>query len=491
MNATVQALPLPSSADLAAARERRALGIVLILGRIPQEFGRIRKADWSVAEHENAFSVVCEVHQREEPITFEAFDHVSRKRGFSYSSATFAQDLVREAHETRETIDNAQLRQFATMIVTEAEKRRLDHRLAEARVRLSQSAPLDDVLADTARALEDAKAAVSVVDELPPLASARAEALWSTPLPPAIPTSLGSALDNLQGGGWRGVTVLTGPTGRGKSGLVLQEARKAARTMPVLYATTELGERQASARIAAQELNRPWRPLFEGEAATGLVVAHALAPLRLRIVLVTSASQLLEVLQKIADHEKQPPFVVVDYLQGLARSPTEDRRLAVGALSETITAWSRATGGSVLAVSSISRAHYSGADTKEASDFVNAAKESGDVEFDATSVMFLDVPTPPLGGKSEGRLHVAKSRFGTTGTVGVIFDGPTGTFESDPSGGLTEDQRMVLDAILAGAKTWNEIQSASGLRRQKIGPATKALQARGLIGSRPADGVNP
>ena len=328
----------------------------------------------------------------------------------------------------------------------------------------------------------------AIAATVPPLASATAVELWARPLPPPVLTPF-APLNDLLGGGLRGLNVLAGPTGRGKTGLGLQMARATARLLPVCYFSTELSDRQALARLAAQELGRPWRPLYEGNAPTGLVVGHALAPLNLRVVVINCVTQLLDSLRSIDQFEGQPPFVVLDYLQGLARNPEEDRRLAVGALSEAITAWSRTTGGVVLAVSSISRANYFNTDTKSAGDFVNAAKESGDIDYDASSVLFLDVGAPPLGGKAEGRLHVAKSRFGTLGTMGVVFDGPTGTFAEDPTGGLTEDQRAVYEAIMGGAKTWDEIQEETGgMRRQKIGPAIKALQARQLIGSRPADG---
>ena len=320
--------------------------------------------------------------------------------------------------------------------------------------------------------------------QVPRLASPHAAEIWATPLPQPIST-LFSQLDDLLGGGMRGVNVLAGPTGRGKSGFALQLARKAACLMPVLYASTELSERQVLARLAAQVIGQPWRRLFEGDAATGRAVADALASLNLRVVVVTSVTQLLEVLDRIAQHEGRPPLLVIDYLQGLARNPDGDRRLAIGALSEAITTRSRTTDGPSLVVSSISRANYLGTDAKNAADFVNAAKESGDVEYDASSIWFLDVPAPPLGGSSEGRLHVAKSRFGTVGTVGVIFDGPTGVFSYNPQGSLTEEQAAVFAAIRGGATSQGAIASRCCLRKATVGSAVRALLARQLIGTNP------
>jgi hypothetical protein len=311
------------------------------------------------------------------------------------------------------------------------------------------------------------------------LASDMVHDLFSKPLPPPISTPF-PQLNDLLGGGLRGVNVFAGPTGRGKSGWALAQARLTARTRPVVYLSTELDERQALARVAAQELGKAWRALYEGDASTEAAVAGAVAGLRLYVLTIASVAQMLDTFAALALCEPEPALVVLDYLQGLART-AEDRRLAVGCVSEAITGWTRTTGGVVLAVSSISRANYFGADEKSATDFVNAAKESGDVEFDAASVMFLDVAAPPLGGTSEGRLHVAKSRFGSAGTIGLFFDGPSGTFQADPAGGLTADQRAVLKAIQGGACSGNAIAKDAGIRRAKVDPCLRALRARNLI----------
>ncbi len=310
------------------------------------------------------------------------------------------------------------------------------------------------------------------------LASDMVHDLFSKPLPPPIVTPF-PQLNDLQGGGLRGVNILAAVTGRFKTGLALTQARYTARTRPVIYLSTEVDPRQALARVAAQELGRAWRPLYEDPTAEA-TVAGAIEGLRLYVMTIASVAQLLDVFSSIPFYEKDSPLVVLDYLQGLSRA-AEDRRLAVGCVSEAITAWTRTTGGVVLAVSSISRANYFGTDEKSATDFVNAAKESGDVEYDAASVMFLDVPAPPLGGTSEGRLHVAKARFGSPGTIGLFVDGPSGTFQADPAGGLTADQRVVLEAVQAGARSGNAIAKDAGLRRSKVDPCLRALRARNLI----------
>lgn len=59
-------------------------------------------------------------------------------------------------------------------------------------------------------------------------------------------------------------------------------------------------------------------------------------------------------------------------------------------------------------------------------------RESGAIEQDADVVMFVHRPEllkpddPDLKGKAE--LIVAKNRHGSTGTVPLVFDGPTTSF---------------------------------------------------------------
>jgi replicative DNA helicase len=313
-----------------------------------------------------------------------------------------------------------------------------------------------------------------------------AVAEWSQPSPPALATPW-PTLDDLLGGGLRGVSLVAGPPGRGKSGFAIQSAHAIARTTPTIYFSTELSSRQVKARFVAQELRQSWLQLFEGGPSTGVVVEQVLRPLNLWVVEVSTAAQVLESLQSISDHVKAPVFAVVDYLQGLCRDPVLDRRLAVGAVSQMLVDCSRTFGATILAVSSTSRAYYAaGADAgKRAGDYVSAGKESGDVEFDASAVLYIDIEECALGGSSTGRLHVAKSRFGTLGTVGVRFHGVSGTFAEDALGSLTADQREVYDAIEGGATSKALVLEAVRRRTDYVVQMIHDLVARGLIETRP------
>jgi phage/plasmid primase-like uncharacterized protein/KaiC/GvpD/RAD55 family RecA-like ATPase len=344
------------------------------------------------------------------------------------------------------------------------------------------------------RSLSEVKTQIeqAIAASVPPLAADRVIEVFARPVQPAIPTGFETA-DEAMGGGCRGVTLVCGSTGVGKSNWAIQVAVRAARDRSVVLFETELPERQAFARVGAQVLNMGgWRKLYEGGATTGRAIAEALRSLRLRIVELRTVEELSDSLQRVTEYDGAPPFAVIDYLQSFGRSSADDdRRQTVSRASDLITSWTRVTGGSALVVSSVSRAMYQTDDKLAPEEFLAAAKESGDLEFDASTVLFLAVPRPPMGGRSEGRLVIAKSRFGACGVVGVSFDGPTGRFAEVAGGGLTDRERAVLTAIEGGASGQGAIAKAAGIRKADVGHIIRALRSRGLMpgsGSGTSDG---
>jgi hypothetical protein len=319
---------------------------------------------------------------------------------------------------------------------------------------------------------------------LPPRISDDAVAVWSKPLPPAIPTPF-APLNRLLGDGLSGLTTLVAPTGVGKTGLALLLGRHAAQSMPVLYVSTELGIRQSYARIAGQILRRPWYPLFRGAALTGQVVASAAAGLDFRCLVFTSLTETLATADAIVAHDGKAPFVILDFLQGAARDVTVDRRAAVSAACDAMLQWCRVDEGRVaLMVSSTARAHYA-TDDRVARDLVGTAKESGDVEFAATAVLSLRTEECPLDGSTVGQIHVAKSRFGTVGIVGVVFEGATGEFRCDERQSLSEIERAAYDAIAAGAETKDAVRVKLKGSNEAKTAAVRSLRMRGLISTNP------
>lgn len=309
---------------------------------------------------------------------------------------------------------------------------------------------------------------------------------WQRPLPPAVQTGIG-ALDRAIGGLRAGGTyLLAGPTGRGKSGLAIQIARHIGASRPVLYLSTELSRRQIEARIAAQVLQLSWVELYDlGPSETGLI-AEAVARLAIAVVEVGRETDWYTEADAITKAEGAPPILVVDYLHGIARRLGLEPRAAAGRVSDEITTWVRERETSALVLASVSRPWHAAPADRVAEDFVTAAKDAGELEYDASAVLFLEAEQCPPGGTAAARLHVAKSRFGGAGmTIGLRFNGALGTFAEDRAAVLTKEQQATLDAIRQGATSVDEVRKALQIKKERASELVNALAARGAVTRRP------
>lgn len=376
------------------------------------------------------------------------------------------------------TVDNVE--HYAEVVATHALTRR-------ARVTLSELAH---------GGLEGAELVARAQDELgrlarpalgssspiaPQAADAMAEALWATAIPPATPTGL-AHLDAIIGGlRPESFIVLNGPPGRGKSGLAIQMTRHVAVGRPVVFITTELSARQVLARFVAQVRGVPWGAVYDTGPSEALAMAADLSDLQLRIVELTRSLDIFGTLDRVAQELGEPPVFVLDYMQHAARKRAdEERRIAVAALSDEVGEWCRRTRSTALMVGSTARFQYTSENDRSAGDFLGTAKESGDVDYDASAILFLE---------SEGtsaRLHVAKNRFGPDRkTVGLRFDGAIGMFTDDPLSGLSVLERRVLVSIGRGATTANGVFGDLGGKRGHVLAAIKAVAQKDLIDRAP------
>jgi len=297
------------------------------------------------------------------------------------------------------------------------------------------------------------------------------------------------------------LAVLVGPTGRGKSGIALQtcEAVAALRTgdpeastPPVLYASAEMGTDELLARLVALRANGG------GDHRGALGVAYSAllrgrAPLEaLEIALKKlvddcpnlylwvpdpkrrTAAGLQAAARAVALEHGRPPLVVVDYIQRLAPSGSENRRGDVSELSAALRDLSRPDGlgegwpgAAVLAISSTARGNYDHFHTCEALEsaykgpwrtdsngkrhrgppvpLVGMGKESGELEYDAPLVLCF---TADAGDGSEpvarkALIVVAKNRHGTHGLVGLDFYPACGRFEEQRDPGASETSSRI------------------------------------------------
>lgn len=267
--------------------------------------------------------------------------------------------------------------------------------------------------------------------------SAPLSALGAHEWPPVrmYPTGM-PALDAALGGGFctRGLSVLIGPPGSGKSSLAIGLCL--ASEAPALYFSTELEAQEIIARIAAQELQIPWLQILKGLVPREQVQAALAKYPQVRVVgkdmlpRETSAAQLMQAIVNEIFYTSQefgrPPLVVIDYLQDLTRM-SEDRREAVGQLAKLSRIAAPMLDVPLVALSSTGRAWYgSHPEIEHPAAFLSAAKESGDIDFDASNVLYLDVLEDASAGHRDARIAIAKCRHGTTSFVGARYHGAAG-----------------------------------------------------------------
>ncbi len=323
------------------------------------------------------------------------------------------------------------------------------------------------------------------------LASELARAEWVRPLPPAKKSGL-EPLDYAIGGlRAEGVYFLNGGTGQGKTGLACQLSGFVAKTDPVVYFTSELSRRQIIARFLAQKIEKSWLKIYElpPEGADDLEnVTKSFYP-NLHIIHLGKDTNIITSTLEIAERTGKAPLIVLDYIQHAARRLNpDDRRLATSALSDDLARYTTDHRGTVLALSSVARGFYKDNADKTATDFLGAAKESGDLEFDASGVFFLDTELEDDKGQRRARLHVSKSRFGGEGTtIGLRFIGSQGRFEVDPKGALTDEQNDVYQAIESGCSNAEEVGRSVNMRKTRVLEVVKILQSRKLVRVRPLE----
>ena len=128
----------------------------------------------------------------------------------------------------------------------------------------------------------------------------------------------------------------------------------------------------------------------------------------------------------LAKHNMSRCLIVIDYLQRWARALPSHKefRLDVSALSSDLRTLSTSLDSPVIAIASQNRGGK-----EEAS--MSRLRESGDLEFDGDSIIFLTNQTANSNEHNEERnlcLSLVKNRFGNTGVCQIVFRPDTGDF---------------------------------------------------------------
>ena len=266
------------------------------------------------------------------------------------------------------------------------------------------------------------------------------------PLPwPKVETVLG-------GGLWRGLHILVGNTGSGKSQWALQAALHAAKAgVPALYIGLELDDESLATRVAGLHTRRKWSRLMLGEDGdeVGRVREECAELAELPLYLETAgpngwsydrlaprARALLErhpgPVECTPDNPSRPALVVLDFLQ-IMSGDGDDLRQMIKRAVYAGRAVAQQHNVAVLMVSSTSRENYGLLDnvpptrtatgqapkwwkplgTGHPGRLIGLGKESGEVEYAADSVLVLgnERDRALIGGQwSTKWLAVAKLR---------------------------------------------------------------------------------
>lgn len=368
------------------------------------------------------------------------------------------------------------------------------------RVQPSRDVALGAVIEDVARGIQ-----------LPVGRARWARDVASDDAPPTRFYATGFAqLDALLGGGLctRQVCGVVGPPSAGKSAFVGSVVDHVARSIPVLQASTELPRDELAVRAAALRGGFPWRDGMRGAVPRArmreLLVDH-------RVKLLGSDDMerddalagIFREAEALRDESGVGPLVVIDYVQLLARGAEDKIRARVGELTMRIRQQSQALDLPVLAVFSTKRDFYNNATLekmREADDptaYLAAAKESGDIEFDCATILFLDVDKLHEGQPKPARVAVARCRVGDVGFVGARAQLDVGKWWGDPSAsgevtGTARDARKAEDRSEKEAlrvleiigrmpgRTWKEYRRLTGWG----GPRADAARDRLLAANR-------
>lgn len=337
---------------------------------------------------------------------------------------------------------------------------------------------------------------------------------YATPFP-----SLDAALGL---GGWFGgnVYVLVGGTGVGKTTFMLACGRDfALRHGPVLYLTEEMRTGHCLTRAVAHRLGVSSNSLITGGHGVTDDELAAELPDRLFFMRRCGLDKVRQAVVTLRQmHDDVAPLVIVDYLgkladQMLAADPHMDPRLATTMASSQLVAIAEQLASPILAVSAggrSSNAKLRGRPGGRAqnprdlppSEFVDVAKESGAVEYDATALLTLSIGDElDVDGHQVATMTVAKARYGRAQHIAMSFDGAAGVWHDrgrveptkkaedvDPSQ-LTADriariskiEQLVLTALAIAPQSMAALREQIKLARPDIELAVSRLMGAGAV----------
>jgi KaiC/GvpD/RAD55 family RecA-like ATPase len=297
----------------------------------------------------------------------------------------------------------------------------------------------------------DVAAGAVVADEVRLMLEPEAPSAWIYEVSQKefIPTRFFSTgfpdLDILIGGGFasRQVCGIIGPPSVGKSAFIGSLVTHVQKETPVLHISTELPRVELFVRYAASELGVPWRDGIQGNIPRD-AMADAVKKLRVKLIgsdnldRANPIEMIMYEAQKMRDLHGTSPAIFIDYMQLLARGHGEKKDM-VGELTMKSRILSQDLDCPVIAVFSTQRSVYSEdklVKLREMDDptaYLGLAKESGDIEYDCATMLFLDLDRTHQGQPKPARIPVARCRVGDIGFAGARANLAIGKWWSDPA----------------------------------------------------------
>lgn len=307
--------------------------------------------------------------------------------------------------------------------------------------------PLDDTelraIVDSAFtrvvATRDIAAGAAIADEIRSIVAPKVETpsswiyevIHDPPPPTRFFTTGFDHLDMFTGGGLasRQVMGIIGPPSVGKSAFVGSVVAHVQKQSAVLHISTELPKHEVAIRYAAAKLAVPWRDGIKGLIPMERQL-EATRGLRVRIIgsdnvdRVDPLAQFRREAQMMQAVDGTAPIIVLDYVQMLARG-NDDIRSKVGEITMGLRILSQELDTAIMAVFSTGREFYREdrlqklRELNDPTAYLAAAKESGDIEFDCATVIFLDLDRTHEGQPKPARIPIARCRVGDIGFAGA------------------------------------------------------------------------
>jgi replicative DNA helicase len=247
---------------------------------------------------------------------------------------------------------------------------------------------------------------------------------------PGLPSNFYD-LDAMTGGFQRSdLIVIAGRPSMGKTSFAMAVARNIAEKMPVAIFSLEMSKEQLVQRMLASEAGIESNYLRTGRISQNQwePLSYALGSLsNLPIYIDDTANQSVMQMRSQArrlqaEHGDQLGLILIDYLQLMEGSGSENRVQEISRITRSLKGLARELQVPVIALSQLSRGVEARTNKRP---MMSDLRESGSIEQDADLIIMLyrdEYYSPDTPDRGIAEIIITKHRNGPTGMVKLIFD---------------------------------------------------------------------